>query len=158
MKALRMIMRRCVRGQPLASEIELFLACSYGTMHDDLIGVPHLELQTGKLMTDPSATAEEPQEALPHVDLGMSIGLASFIAVVSTILVAVSTYEVVKGTLSAGMTRLLAVVALLSLAAMTYGLIELLLAVVATTAERRRKARAVTERRTGDRARKPTPH
>ena len=60
-------------------------------------------------MTDPSATVEEPQEALPHVDLGMSIGLASVIAIVSTILVAVSTYEVVKGTLSAGMTRLLAV-------------------------------------------------
>ena len=54
--------------------------------------------------------------------------------------------------------NLLAVLALLSLVAAAYGLIELALAVVATTAERRRKARAVTERRTGDRARKPTPH
>jgi len=30
--------------------------------------------------------------------------------------------------------------------------------VIATTAERRRKAREVTERRKGDRARRPTPH
>jgi hypothetical protein len=56
------------------------------------------------------------------------------------------------------MTRLLAVVSLLSLVAMAYGLIELALAVVATTTERRRKAREITERRHGDRARKPTPH
>jgi hypothetical protein len=37
-------------------------------------------------------------------------------------------------------------------------LIELALAVISTTTERRRKAREVTERRKGDRARKPTPH
>jgi uncharacterized membrane protein len=138
-------------------EIELFLASNYGTKHDALIGVPHLELQTGKLMTDPSATAEQPQEMLPHVDLGMSIGIAATITLVSTILVAGATYEVVRGTLSSGMTRLLAVVSLLSLVAMVYGLIELALAVIATTAERRRKAREVTERRHGARARKPTP-
>ena len=127
-------------------------------MHDAVIGMPHLELQTGKLMTDPSATAQQPQEMLPHVDLGMSIGIAATITLVSTILVAGATYEVVKGTLSSGMTRLLAVVSLLSLVAMVYGLIELALAVIATTAERRRKAREVTERRHGARARKPTPH
>jgi uncharacterized membrane protein len=74
------------------------------------------------------------------------------------ILVIVSLYTVVKGSMSAGMTRVLAVVSLLSLVGLAYGLIELALAVVATTAERRRKAREVTERRKGDRARKPTPH
>ncbi len=109
-------------------------------------------------MTDPSATVEQPHEALPHVDHGMSIGLAATISVVSLVLVAVSTYTVIKGTLSAGMTRVLAVVSLLSLVAMAYGFIELALAVIATTTERRRKAREVTERRKGDRARKPTPH
>ncbi len=109
-------------------------------------------------MTDPSATVEQPQEVLPHVDRGMSIAIAATISIVSTVLVVGSTYAVVKGTLSAGMTRLLAVIALLSLVAMSYGLIELALAVIATTTERRRKAREVTERRKGDRARKPTPH
>jgi apolipoprotein N-acyltransferase len=109
-------------------------------------------------MTDPSATVEQPHEIIPHVDQGMSIGIAAAISIVSIVLVAGSTYAVVKGTLSGGMTRLLAVVSLLSLVAAAYGLIELALAVVATTAERRRKARAVTERRHGDRARKPTPH
>jgi uncharacterized membrane protein len=86
----------------------------------------------------------------------MSIGIAAVISIVSIIVVTGSTYAVVKGTLSGGMTRLLAVVSLLSLVAMAYGLIEL--AVVATTTERRRKAREITERRQGDRARKPTPH
>jgi heme exporter protein D len=52
---------------------------------------------------------------------------------------------------------LLAVLSLLSLVAFAYGLIELALAVIATTAERRRMAREVTERRQGDRARTPTP-
>jgi heme exporter protein D len=55
------------------------------------------------------------------------------------------------------MTRLLAVISLLSLVGLAYGMIELSLAVIATTAERRRMAREVTERRQGDRARTPTP-
>jgi len=109
-------------------------------------------------MTDPATPAQQTTEALPHVDLGMSITIASTITVVSAILVAGATYEVVRGTLSSGMTRLLAVVSLLSLVGMFYGLIELALAVIATTAERRRMARVVTERRQGERARKPTPH
>ena len=120
--------------------------------------VTHLELLTGKLMTDSSATVEQPPEALPHVDRGMSIGIAAVISIVSIVLVAGSSYAVVKGTLSAGMTRLMAVVSLVSLVAAAYGLMELALAVIGTTTERRRKAREVTERRKGDRARKPTPH
>ena len=108
-------------------------------------------------MTDPSATVEQPHEIHPHVDHGMSIGKAAVIAVVSAVVVWVSTYQVVRGSLSSTMTRVLAVVSLLSLVAMVYGLIELALAVIATTTERRRRAREVTERRQGDRARKPTP-
>ena len=108
-------------------------------------------------MTDPSATVEQPQEILPPIDRGMSLGKAAVIAVVSGILMAGSSYEVVKGTLSAGKMRILAVISLLSLVAFVYGLIELVLAIIATTAERRRMARVVSERRHGDRARKPTP-
>jgi hypothetical protein len=109
-------------------------------------------------MTDPSATVEQPHEILPPVDRGMSIGKAAAITVISGIVVLGSTYEVIKSTLSAGMTRVLAVISLLSLVAFAYGLIELVLAVIATTSERRRIARAVSERRQGDRARRPTPH
>jgi hypothetical protein len=108
-------------------------------------------------MTDPSATVEEqPHEIIPPVDRGMSIGKATVIAVIGGVLVLGSTIAVIKGTLSAGVTRVLAVISLLSLVALSYGLIELALAVIATTAERRRIAREVTERRHGDRAR-PTP-
>ena len=106
-------------------------------------------------MTDHSATVEQPHEILPHVDLGMSITKAATISIVSAVVAAGSLYEVIKGTQSSAMTRLLAVLSLLAVVAMVYGLIELALAVIATTAERRRKARDVTERRTGDRARKP---
>ncbi|MFL5565016.1 MAG: hypothetical protein ACJ77J_07985 [Gemmatimonadaceae bacterium] len=109
-------------------------------------------------MTDPSATVERPHDIHPHVDHGMSIGKATAITAIAVVLVLASTYGVIKGTLSSGMTRLLAVVSLLALVAAAYGLIELALAVIATTAERRRRAREVTERRKGDRARKPTPH
>ena len=139
-------------------KMNLFLASAHGTKHDAPYGVRHLELQTGKWMTDPAAPAQQTQEVLPHVDLGMSISIAATITLVSAMLVAAATYEVVRGALTSGMTRLLAVVSLLSLVAMFYGLIELALAVIATTAERRRQAREITERRQGDRARKPTPH
>ena len=108
-------------------------------------------------MTEPTATVEQPHEINPPIDRGMSIRKAAIISIVSALVVFLSTYEVIRATLSTGMTRILAVVALLSLVATTYGLIELALAVIATTAERRRKAREVTERRKGDRARRPTP-
>jgi hypothetical protein len=121
-----------------------------------LYSVARAELQTGSVMTEPLATVEQPHEIHTHVDLGMSIGKAAVITVVSVIVVIASTYFVIKGSLSAGMTRVLAVVSLLSLVAASYGLIELALAVVATTAERRRRAREVTERRKGARARTPT--
>jgi hypothetical protein len=134
------------------------LAVHNGTKHDALSLVATTELQPELVMTEPTATVEQPHEINPPIDRGMSIQKAAIIAIVSAIVVFYSTYEVVRATWSTGMTRIMAVVALLSLVATTYGLIELALAVIATTAERRRKAREVTERRKGDRARKPTPH
>ncbi|HWL40169.1 MAG TPA: hypothetical protein VNO75_08005 [Gemmatimonadaceae bacterium] len=105
-------------------------------------------------MTDPSLTPEQPT-SLPAVDEGMSIPLAVTITVVSLIIVGASSYAVIAAGLSAAMTRVAAVASLIALVALVYGLIELLLAVIATSAERRRKAREVTERRQGERARKP---
>lgn len=106
------------------------------------------------MMTDPATVVEEPT-VLPPVDHGMSISIALTITLVSLVAVAWSTYAVVGQRLSTGMTRLLAVVSLIAFVAMVYGLIELALAVIATTSERRRKAREVSERRQGARARKP---
>jgi hypothetical protein len=141
----------------ISSRHLLRLAVISGTKHDAQSLVATTELQPERLMTEPTATVEQPHEINPPIDRGMSIGKAAIISIASAVVVFVSTYEVVKATLSAGMTRVLAVVSLLSLVAMAYGLIELALAVIATTAERRRKAREVTERRKGDRARRPTP-
>jgi len=105
-------------------------------------------------MTDPPAPVEQPA-IIPAVDQGMSISLALTITIVSLIVVGASSYAVIAAGLSAAMTRVFAVASLLALAALVYGLIELLLAVIATSAERRRQAREVTERRQGERARKP---
>ena len=133
------------------------LARPSGTNHD-AISTSHRSTCNRSHMTEPFATADQSHEIRPPIDRGMSITKAAVITAISLILVIVSSYGVVKGSLSAGMTRLLAVVALLALVGLAYGLIELALAVVATTAERRRQAREVSERRQGDRARKPTPH
>lgn len=117
--------------------------------------LPSMELAThADPMTDPSTSAEQPA-TIPAVDEGMSIPLALTITIVSLIVVGASSYAVIAAGLSAAMTRVFAVASLLALAALVYGLIELLLAVIATSAERRRKAREVTERRQGERARKP---
>ncbi len=116
--------------------------------------ITFMELATNAEMTEPVSSAEQPI-TIPAVDQGMSISLAAIISVVSAIVVAASSYAVIAGGLSAGMTRLSALGVLLAFVALVYGLIELSLAVIATSAERRRKEREVTERRQGDRARKP---
>lgn len=114
-----------------------------------------MELATdAHLMTEPS-TSTEPPLTIPAVDEGMSLRLAVTITIVSAIVVGASSYAVIAARLSAGMTRVFAVASLVALAALVYGLIELLLAIIATSSERRRKAREVTERRQGERARKP---
>ena len=142
-----MIIRRCAQVTHLASK--------YGTKHDASAGMTHAQFQNERLMTERLTPTAEHSAINPPIDRGMSITKAAIITVVSVILMAVSSYAVVKGSLSAGMTRLMAVVALLSLVAVVYGLIELALAVIATTSERRRMAREVSERRQGERARKP---
>jgi len=113
-----------------------------------------MELATDTHMTESSSSADH-SVAIPAVDQGMSIRLAAVISVVSAIVVGGASYAVIAAGLSAGMTRLFALLALLAFVALVYGLIELSLAVIATSAERRRKDREVTERRQGDRARKP---
>ena len=150
-------MRRCVWYTNVASINAVQLAASDGTNHDADTG-SYCSNCNRNLMTEPYATPGQSHEIRPPVDHGMSITKAAVITAISLILVIVSSYGVVKASLSAGMTRLLAVVALLALVGLAYGMIELALAVIATTAERRRQQREVSERRKGDRARKPTPH
>jgi hypothetical protein len=145
-----MIIRRCAQVEHLASK--------YGMNHDAQRCMTHAQFHNERLMTERLTPTAEHSAINPPIDRGMSISKAAIITVVSVVLMAASSVAVVKGTLSAGMTRLSAVVALLALVAMVYGLIELALAVIATTTERRRMAREVSERRKGDRARKPTPH
>lgn len=79
---------------------------------------------------------------------------AIVVAVVSALVTAAAMYEVVSADVSPGTKRLFALLAIVAFAGMIYGMTQALLAVIATTAERRRREREVSERRMGDRARK----
>ncbi len=103
-------------------------------------------------------TSTPPQSPIldsPPNTHGLRMRTAIVVAVVSALVTIVALYEVVKGDISAGSKRFFALVAILAFAGLIYGTTQALLAVIATTAERRRLEREVSERRTGDRARKP---
>ncbi len=64
-------------------------------------------------------------------------------------------YGVARSTLPTGAKGLLAVVTLIAVIGLYNSIFQLILALVATTGERRWSARDVSERRGGERARKP---
>jgi len=103
-------------------------------------------------------TSTPPQSPIldsPPNTHGLRMRTAIVVAIVSAFVTVVAMYEVVRGDVSPGSKRFFALVAIIAFAGLIYGMTQALLAVVATTAERRRLEREVSERRTGDRARKP---
>jgi hypothetical protein len=77
------------------------------------------------------------------------------VTVVSLIVVGTAMYELLHGDLSTGLAEVAAGVALVSFGVVVYGALQVLFAIIETASERRRRAREVTERRHGERARKP---
>ncbi len=86
---------------------------------------------------------------------GLSVAAALTIAVVSGIVAALATVFVIRNSFSTMVEALLAALSLIAFGVTAYGLIQAVLAVVDTAGERRRQDREVSERRQGDRARKP---
>jgi len=86
---------------------------------------------------------------------GPSISVALTIAIIAGILAVASTIVVIRNTYSTTVEAIVAVVALLAFGVTAYGLIQAVLALVDSAGERRLRDREVTERRHGDRARKP---
>ena len=86
---------------------------------------------------------------------GPSISVALTIAVVAGIIATASTMVVIRNSFSTTVEALLAAVALLAFGVTAYGLIQAVLALVDSAGERRLRDREVSERRHGDRARKP---
>jgi hypothetical protein len=64
-------------------------------------------------------------------------------------------YAVIRTELSSTVVELAATAALLSFGVMIYGLLRTILILIESASERRRQAREATERRHGDRVRKP---
>lgn len=89
------------------------------------------------------------------IQRGPSVATAMTIAVVSAIVAAAATVVVIKNDFSTLVEGLLAALALVAFGVTAYGLIQAVLALVDTAGERRRQDREVSERRQGDRARKP---
>ena len=89
------------------------------------------------------------------VKRGPSVPVALTIAVVGGALAVAATIVVMRNDFSAWIEALLAAVSLVAFGVMAYGLIQAVLALVDSAGERRMRDREVTERRLGDRARKP---
>lgn len=89
------------------------------------------------------------------VKRGPSVAVALTIAAVSAAVATLSTILVVRNDYSTLTEALLAAVSLIAFGVAAYGLIQSVLALVDSAGERRRQDRDVSERRQGDRARKP---
>lgn len=86
---------------------------------------------------------------------GPSVPLALTIAAVAAVVATTSTIVVIRNNFSTVVEALLAGVSLIAFGVTAYGLIQAVLAVVDSAGERRLRDREITERRQGDRARKP---
>lgn len=105
-------------------------------------------------MTDPTPSEER---ALASTPPGLRSGLRGTVlfTIFSVVVLAAATTALLRGDLPTLAAELSAAVALLAFGATVYGTLRIILAMVESAGERRRQAREVSERRKGDRARKP---
>jgi hypothetical protein len=89
------------------------------------------------------------------VTRGPSITMALTIAIVSAVIAVVATVAVIRNDYSLIVEASLAAISLIAFGVTAYGLIQAVLALVDSAGERRRQDREISERRKGDRARKP---
>ena len=89
------------------------------------------------------------------VKRGPSIPVALAIAGVGAAIAVASTIVVIRNSFTTSIEALVAAVALFAFGVTAYGLIQAVLALVDSAGERRMRDREVSERRQGDRARKP---
>jgi len=94
-------------------------------------------------------------EGAPATAHGLSFSTALIFTVLCAIVAIGGTVAVVRTSLSTSAKASLSIITLVAVIGLAYSVFQLALALVATTGERRWFARQVSERRTGDRARKP---
>ena len=99
-----------------------------------------------------SQSAGAPRPATAH---GMTVTTALLLTLASALVTIGGTITVLKRALGTPARAAVSIITLLALLAMTYSLVQLILAGIATAGERRWFSRQVSERRQGERARKP---
>ena len=98
---------------------------------------------------------DPPTPSAPATSQGLPFTTALILTILSTIVVVGGSIGVGRETISTAARASLAIVTLIAVLALGYSVFQLALAIIATTGERRWFSRQVSERRTGDRARKP---
>ena len=95
-------------------------------------------------------------ESAPATAHGMSLTRALILTIICALVVVGGSVAVARAaTASTAAKALLSLLTLAAFIALSYSAFQLVLALIATTGERRWFSRQVSERRTGDRARKP---
>ncbi len=105
-------------------------------------------------MTDPTPSEERAPASTPP-GLRSELRATVVFTVFSAVALAAATMALLRGDLPTLAAELSAAVALVAFGVMVYGILRIILAMVESAGERRRQAREVSERRKGDRARKP---
>ena len=91
----------------------------------------------------------------PATAHGLSFAKALLLTIAFILIAIGGSYGVARSDMSTGTKGTLAIITLLAVVGLFYSIFQLILALVATTGERRWSAREVSERREGERARKP---
>lgn len=107
------------------------------------------------MIDDPPVSAPPVARGAPATSHGLPFSTALALTVLFGLITVGGSYGVLKSTVSTGGKAAFSIITLIAVIGLVYAAFQLLLALVATTGERRWFARQVTERRTGDRARKP---
>jgi TRAP-type C4-dicarboxylate transport system permease small subunit len=94
-------------------------------------------------------------ESAPATSQGLPISTALILTILCALIVVGGSYGILKGTISTAAKASLSIITLIAVIGLAFAGIQLILALIATTGERRWFARQVGERRSGDRARKP---
>jgi hypothetical protein len=102
--------------------------------------------------TDPMKT---PTQEMPAHPPGSGLGIAVALTLGAGFFSAAMTWMLLRRDLSTAWAELTAALALAAFGVAVYGFLRTLLVLVESAGDRRRQTREITERRTGDRARKP---
>jgi hypothetical protein len=106
------------------------------------------------LMTEP-VPVEQRGRGKPRRPAGLGIGPALGLTITSVIVCIGTTVALLRGDYSTLVDEILAAAALISFGFAIYGMLRMVLALIETAGERRRKAREITERRKAEREQPP---